>query len=237
MQVSSSALTVARNGLLESVPDTTLNVAAADATNPRVDIVQWDGTTLSVKQGTAASISTMNAPTPDAGNIPISLIFIYPVGTTIRDLGQQDASGQFNAIFAYYYARRGLYACLLSRQDSTGAFSGTADPVVALPVYNVRSGLYRFEFYGTVSVPDGASALGLQCQPALDGTTFQRVDAIQAYVEGPLASLSNSRASVAVAYSRTPISAGVHRWNPMLTTRNGVNNTLTYRQAELQEIL
>ena len=64
MQVQSSSLTVIRNGASEAIPNQSVNVTAADATNPRVDMVQWDGATLSVKAGTPASISTMNAPTP-----------------------------------------------------------------------------------------------------------------------------------------------------------------------------
>lgn len=241
MQVQSSSLVVNRSGNLENVPDTTLNVTAADATNPRVDMIQWDGATLSLVTGTPATISTMTCPSPTAGNIPIALIFIYPNGTTIRNLGQQDATGQFNAIFAYYYARRGLYAALLARQSTAGSLGNTADPVVALPIYQPRSGMFRFDYKGTMTVSDGTNALGLQCIPALDGTSFTgsgtpNVVANQAYVEGPLGSLSSSAVTVAVTYTRAQIAAGAHRWNPMLTNRSA-NSTLNYRQAELQEIL
>jgi hypothetical protein len=237
MQVQSSSLIVMRNGVQETVPNTTLNVTAADATNPRVDMVQWNGTTLSMKNGTAASITTISAPTPDAGNIPLSLVFIYPNGTTIKDLGQQDATGQFNAIFAYYYARRGLYACLLARQNSSQAFGGTADPVVALPVYNARSGIYRFDYVGSATVADGSASCGLQVIVALDGTSFTGAGGPNTTAsQVDIGSASNSACNTHVTYSRGIISAGAHRWNPMITGR--VNPTsLNYRQAELQEIL
>jgi hypothetical protein len=241
MQVQSSSLVVNRNSTPETVPDTTLNVTAADATNPRVDMVQWDGTTLSLVTGTPASISTMVCPNPSANNIPIALIFIYPVGTTIRNLGYQDGSGQFNVIFAYYYARRGLYACLLSRQNSAGLMTNTDDPVVALPIYQPRLGMFRFDYKGCLTVSDGANALGLQVIPALDGTVFNgsgapQVTANQGYVEGPIASVNSSNVTVAVTYTRAQIAAGAHRWNPRLTNRSATS-TLNYRQAELQEIL
>jgi len=237
MQVQSSSLVVMRNGVQESVPNTTLNVTAADATNPRVDMVQWNGTTLSMKNGVAATISTMNAPSPDAGNIPLALIFIYPNGTTIKDLGQQDATGQFNAIFAYYYSRRGLYACLLARQNSSANFNNTADPVVALPVYNARSGIYRFDYVGSVTVADGNTSCGLQVIVALDGTSFTGSGTPNTTAsQVDVGTTSSSAVNTKVSYSRGIITAGVHRWNPIITGR--INPTsLNYRQAELQEIL
>lgn len=238
MQVNSSSLIVMRNGIQETVPDTTLNVTAADATNPRVDMVQWNGTTLSMKNGTAASISTMNAPSPDSGNIPIALIFVYANGTTIKNLGQQDATGQFNAIFAYYYARRGLYACLLARQSSSGPFGGTADPVVALPVYNARSGIYRFDYVGNLTVADGSTQCRLQVIVALDGTQFTGAGGPNTTVAqmDTAASTSQGSCNAHVTYSRGIISSGVHRWAPFISG-GGTSQTLTYRQAELQEIL
>jgi len=238
MQVNSSSLIVMRNGIQETVPDTTLNVTAADATNPRVDMVLWNGTTLSMKNGTAAAIATMNAPTPDVGNIPLALIFIYANGTTIKNLGQQDATGQFNAIFAYYYARRGLYACLLSRQSSSGPFGGTADPIVALPVYNARSGIYRFEYTGNLTVADGSTVCRLQVIVALDGTQFTGAGGPNTTVSqvDTAASTSSGSCNAHVNYSRGIISSGVHRWNPFITG-GGNTQSLGYRQAELQEIL
>lgn len=237
MQVSSSGLRVVRNGVLEIVPNTTLNVAAADATNPRVDMVQWDGTTLSIVTGTPAAITTMVCPSPTAGNIPIALIFIYANGNTIRDLGYQDGTGQFNVIFAYYYARRGLYAALLSRQDSSISSALQDDPVVALPVYNPRAGLFRVQFDGSVTTAGGTVALGLFCTIALDGTAIQRAQVAQRYIEGPLASISSSsEAAVTLQYSRAQVSAGAHRWNPRLQVSTNPS-TMVYRQMEIEEIL
>jgi len=237
MQVQSVSLVVMRNGIQETVPDTTLNVTAADATNPRVDMVQWNGTTLSMKNGTAASVTTINAPSPDASNIPLSLVYIYPNGTTIKNLGQQDATGQFNAIFAYYYARRGLYACLLARQSSSQAFGGTADPIVALPVYNARSGIYRFDYVASGTVSDGQTGIGLQVIVALDGTSFTGSGTPNTTAnQQDIGSTSSSAVNVHVTYSRGIITSGAHRWNPMITAR--INPTsLNYRQGELQEIL
>lgn len=237
MQVQSSSLIVNRNNLQETVSNTTLNVTAADATNPRIDMVQWDGTTLSLVTGTPAAITAISCPSPSANNIPIALIFIYPVGTTILDLGQQNAGGQFNAIFAYYYARRGLYACLLSRQSSSQNFNNTADPVVALPVYNARAGIYRFDYVGNVTVADGNTACGLGVTVALDGTSFTGAGTPNVTTSQiDIGTTSSSACNTRVAYSRGIITAGAHRWNPIVSGR--VNPTsLNYRQAELQEIL
>lgn len=238
MQVQSSSLVVNRNNLQESVPNTTLNVSAADATNPRIDMVQWNGTSLTLVTGTPASITTISCPSPTAGNIPIALIFVYPLGTTIKDLGQQDATGQFNAIFAYYYARRGLYACLLSRQSSAGPFGGTADPVVALPVYNARSGIYRFEYTGNLTVADGSTVCRLQVIVALDGTQFTGAGGPNTTVSqvDTAASTNSGSCNAHVSYSRGIITSGAHRWNPFITG-GGTTQSLGYRQAELQEIL
>lgn len=238
MQVQSSSLVVIRNGVQESVPNTTLNVTAAPVANVRIDMVQWDGTTLSLVTGVNNTISTVSCPSPTAGNIPLALIFIYANGTTIRDLGQQDATGQFNAIFAYYYARRGLYACLLARQSSAGPFGGTADPVVALPVYNARSGIYRFEYTGNLTVADGSTVCRLQVIVALDGTQFSGSGTPNTTVSQVDTAVSTNQGSgnAHVAYSRGIISAGAHRWNPFITG-GGNSQSLTYRQAELQEIL
>ena len=242
MQVQSSSLVVMRNGVQESVPNTTLNVTAAPVANVRVDMVQWDGATLSLVTGVVNTISTVSCPSPTAGNIPLALIFIYANGTTIKDLGQQDATGQFNAIFAYYYARRGLYACLLARQSSAGPFGGTADPVVALPVYNARSGIYRFDYVGSLSVADGSTSCRLQVIVALDGTSFtgaggpnttaNQVDNDNGTGAGTIGAACNAH----VTYSRGIISSGVHRWNPIISG-GGTSQALNYRQAELQEIL
>lgn len=242
MQVQSSSLVVNRSNRREIVPNTTLNVSAADPTNPRIDMVQWNGTTLSLVTGTPASITTISCPSPTAGNIPIALLFIYPVGTTILDLGQQNAGGQFNAIFAYYYASRGLYACLLSRQGSSGPFGNTADPIVALPVYNARSGIYRFDYVGSLSVADGSTLVKLQVIVALDGTSFTgaggpNTTALQVDNDnGTGAGTIGAGCNAHVTYSRGIISAGAHRWNPMISG-SGASQALNYRQAELQEVL
>ena len=237
MQVQSSSLTVIRNGASEAIPNQSVNVTAADATNPRVDMVQWDGATLSVKAGTPASISTMNAPTPDANNIPLALIFIYPNGTTIRNMGLQDASGQFNAIFAYYYARRGLYAALLARQDSSVSSALQADPVVALPVYHPRTGVVSISYDGSVVTAGGAIPLGVFVTLHLDAVNIIRSQCAQRYIESPLATIaSNAEAQVNMKYSRGNVSSGVHRWTPMVQVSNNPSS-LVYRQMELQEIL
>ncbi|MCJ7633458.1 hypothetical protein MUP77_13865 [Candidatus Bathyarchaeota archaeon] len=235
MQVSSSGLSVIRNNALEVVPNTTLNVSAADATDPRIDMVQWDGATLTLVTGTPALISTLACPAPTVGNIPLCLIFIYPVGTTIKDLGYQDSSGQFNAIFAYYYARRGLYAALLARGDSL--VSGSAvDPVVALPIYNARVALYRIEFSGGVTIPDSTTdKVGIQVVLRLDGTSITRTDDAQR-LRVPTQTLDQTGFAISMQYSRSQVSAGSHRWNPFITVLQP-SSTLTYRQMELQEIL
>lgn len=236
MQVSSASLVVVRNGKQEVVPNTTLNVSAAPgAGNVRVDMVQWDGTTLTIKDGTAAAISAVSCPTPDVGNIPIALIFIYALGTTVRDLGYQDATGQFNAIFAYYYSRRGLYAALLSRQDSSVASGGVVDPVVALPVYNARAALYDVKFNGSLQQADGNLTLGIEVIFRLDGTSITRTDSTQRIGTSPN-SISQGRAGIGVQYSRAQVAAGAHRWNPFLTVSTNPS-TLDYRQMELSEIL
>jgi hypothetical protein len=235
MQVSSSGLSVIRNNALEVVPNTTLTVSAADATNPRIDMVQWDGATLTLVTGTPASISTIACPAPTGSNIPICLIFIYANGTTIKDLGYQDSSGQFNAIFAYYYARRGLYAALVARQDSSVASGGVVDPVVALPVYNARIALYSIAFSGGVSIPDGSIQVGIQVVLRLDGTSIGRTDDAQRLRISTIA-MDQTGFAISMQYSRSQVSAGSHRWNPFITVLLNPS-TLTYRQMDLQEIL
>lgn len=65
------------------VDQTDLTISAADATNPRVDIVQVHSTTGAVtkKNGTAAA--TPSAPAPDTGNIVIANVSVPANDTAI----------------------------------------------------------------------------------------------------------------------------------------------------------
>lgn len=236
MSVRTVGLSVIRNQKEEAIPDQSLAIGAAPGVGlVRCDMVQWDGTTINVKAGTAAALAAVNSPTPDAGFMPLALVLIFNGDTTIRNMGTLDSSSSSKGrIYCYYYARRGFYAASQSAQDVVA--TGT-DPEVFLPVYHPRGSVVRIKFSSNAA-QSGAGFNGVQISISLDGTIITRSTNMQQYNQSPLGSPeSSNEVGVASEMPRAGVAAGVHRWTATNTPRDGADQSLQYRFMELVEIM
>ena len=236
MSVRTVSLTVMRGNVKESIPDQSLTIGAAPAAGlVRCDMVQWNGTTINVKAGTAAAIASANAPTPDPGYIPLALTMVFNGDTTVRNMGLLDSSSASKGrIYAYYFSRRGIYAASQAAQDTT---TSGDDPEVALPLYHPRSSVIKIKGAGSATNNGGTPALGgLQGILRLDGTLITRSQAKQQYNSSPAAGDSGDQDTVVTEMPRAGVSSGTHRWVINWTFR-AAGQTLTYRLMELEEIL
>lgn len=235
MSVKTVDLTVVRDGVQEFITNQTLTITAAPAAGlTRCDMVQWNGSTINVKDGTAAAIGTANAPTPDAGFIPLALTMVFNGDTTIRDMGKLDSSSTSKGrIYAYYYARRGIYAASQAAQDST-ATSGD-DPEVILPLYHPRNGVIKVKAAG--SAQQSSNLSGLQGTLRLDGTLILRTQAKNQWNSntGSIGDTANQD-TIDIPFPRAGVPSGLHRWWVNWTVRAAGQN-LTYRFMELEEVL
>lgn len=236
MSVRSVGLTVIRSGVKETIPDQTVVIGAPPGVGlVRVDMIQWNGTTLNAKAGTAAALSSADAPTPDVGFIPLALTLVFNGDTTIRNMGFLDSSSASKGrIYAYYFARRGIYAASQSAQDFTTVATGFDDPEVALPVYHPRSSLVKFKAVGSVGV-SGVFG-GIQATLRFDGTLITRSQTRQQFNAPTISPESSDMDEVDSTMPRAGVAIGAHRWVAFWQLR-ATGGSLTYRLLELQEIL
>jgi len=234
MSVRTVSLVVMRNGLQESIPDQTLTIGAAPSAGlVRCDMVQWNGTTISVKAGTAAAISSADSPTPDSGYIPLALTMVFNGDTTVRDMGKLDSSSSSKGrIYAYYFARRGIFASSQAAQDTT---TSGDDVEVALPLYHPRSSVIHIK--GAGSATQNSNLSGLQVLLRLDGTLITRSQAKNQWNSntGSIGDTGNQD-TVETEMPRAGVASGTHRWVVNWTFR-AAGQTLTYRLLQLQEVL
>lgn len=136
-------LVLSKGGQRKKIANGNLSISANASGNPRVDMIQWNGVTLSVKAGTAAADPA--CPTPDAGNIPIAVVYVPTGFTSARSLGTLTVQA---VMIAVYSATRGLWACtirLSAAQNIAGA-SNVEFTGVSLPVYIPKGGAARYRF-------------------------------------------------------------------------------------------
>jgi len=236
MSVRTVSLVVMRGGLQESIPDQTLTITAAPAAGlVRCDMVQWNGTTINVKNGTAAAISSADAPTPDSGFIPLALTMVFNGDTTVRDMGKLDSTSTSKGrIYAYYFARRGIFAASQAGQDTT---TSGDDVEVALPLYHPRSSVINIKGGGSATQSGGVGNLGgLTSVLKLDGTSITRSTVKQQYNNAAASGDTGDQDTTRTEMPRAGVASGTHRWVINWTFR-AAGQTLTYRLLELQEIL
>lgn len=236
LSVRSVSLTVIRSGVKEIIPDQTVVIGAPPGVGlVRVDMIQWNGTTLNAKAGTAAALSSADAPTPDVGFIPLALTLVFNGDATIRNMGFLDSSSASKGrIYAYYFARRGIYAASQSAQDFTTVATNFDDPEVALPIYHPRSSVVKIKSVGCIGVSGNFG--GLQGTIRFDGTLITRSQARQQFNAPTISPESLNMDQVESTMPRAGVASGAHRWvsNWVLRATGG---SLTYRFMELEEIL
>lgn len=236
MSVKTVSLVVIRNNLRESIADQTLTIGAAPSAGlVRCDMVQWNGTTINVKAGTAAAISSADAPTPDSGFIPLALTMVFNGDTTVRDMGKLDSSSTSKGrIYAYYYARRGIYAASQAGQDTTTAGD---DVEVALPLYHPRNGVIKIKGAGSATGVGSPGLSGLTVVLKLDGSSITRSTAKQQWNSSSGANGdSGNQDTIVSEMPRGGVSSGTHRWVVNWTFR-AAGQTLSYRLMELEEVI
>lgn len=121
------SLVLAKDGQRTAVPDQNLSFATnlVGAGTFRADMIQWDGHTLSVKQGVDSTVDP-TCPAPDTGNIPVAVIYLPYDFSEIRNMGTRFFTGTWGAIVAYYHVT-GMAAMILA--EGSGAFSTPAAAV------------------------------------------------------------------------------------------------------------
>ncbi len=72
-----------QTGATVSVTQTDTTLSAADATNPRIDLIQVDATTGAVTKKTGTAAASPVAPTPDAGTIVVAQVSVPANDTAI----------------------------------------------------------------------------------------------------------------------------------------------------------
>lgn len=159
-------LTLMKDGQKTKVPNGNLTITANASGNPRVDMIQWNGTTLSVKAGTAAADPA--CPSPDAGYVPIAIVYVPTGFTSVRSLGTLTVQG---VMIAVYSSTRGLFACT-ARSGGPQNVAGTTPTELtgsSLPIYIPRGGSsrYRVGFNGAATFNDANATLNLRVD--LDG--------------------------------------------------------------------
>jgi len=137
-------LVLLRNGILSPTLNALVTVSANVSGNPRTDLLQWNGASLTLKAGTPGA--TAPCPAPDTNNIPVAVVLVPTgAGTLVRSMNKQTLTTD-PVIVAYYYANGGLHA---SRVGVTSSPSTTSTAYIDahemhLSAYFPRTG-YRYE--------------------------------------------------------------------------------------------
>lgn len=143
-QLQVTSLVLLRNGVLSSSITSLVTVTNNISGSPRTDLLQWDGTSLTLKAGTPGA--TAPCPTPDVNNIPVAVVYV-PTGASalVRSMNKQSSTLD-PVIIAYYYANGGLHASRVGATSDPSTTSATYIDAneMFLPVYFPRTG-YRYE--------------------------------------------------------------------------------------------
>lgn len=139
-----TGLVINIDGVRSSPITTTVAIAANGSGQPRTDMLQWNGTTLTVKQGTPGADAP--SPSPDPGNIPIALALVPNAAPALLQSMNKQSSISNAVIVAYYYSNGGLHASRVgvTPDPTIGTTSYKDAEEMTLSVYFPRSG-YRYE--------------------------------------------------------------------------------------------
>lgn len=150
-QINTLSLVVLKDGAISSIPDAFYTVTNNLSGFPRTDMLQWNGLVLTVKPGIPGTDGP--CPAPDAGNIPICLVFVPDSpGFVVDDMNKQANIGD-PVIVAYYYANGGLHASRVGAQNDPALTSNVYVDAqeMMLSYYITRPG-FRYELAWDVQV-------------------------------------------------------------------------------------
>lgn len=176
-QINTAGLSVLIDGRIIPLVDAAYAVTANSSGNPRTDLVQFDGVTLSVKPGTPGSNAP--CPAPDTDNIPIAIVLVPDSSANLVDEMDSQAATINPVIVAYYYANGGLIASRVgvTSDPTTTSSSYVIAPEMAISAYFTKPGRrYEMEFDTEFQVGDGSTS-GLKCTVILNVDGSNAADA------------------------------------------------------------
>ncbi len=233
-QINTVGLSILINGRIVAVADGPFAVTNNVSGNPRTDLVQFDGTTLSVKPGTAGA--NFPCPSPDANNIPIAVIYVPNTPSTLVDELDAQAAVANPVIVGYYYANGGLLASRIgvTADPTTSSASYVDAPEMGISAYFPHVGSkYEAEFDTQFSVGDNATP-SLMCTVNInvDGSNAADAFARSGQVTNGTNALPTT-GQLRTAY-RPVLSVGEHRVKGRFRQDAGtVNATLTATRRRL----
>ena len=143
-QLDVTSLFVLKGGTVYGPITTTVAIPTNVSGSPRTDLIQYDGITITAKNGTPGA--TFPCPSPDPGNIPLAVVLVPDSPPNYVDSMNTQGAVANAVIVAYYYANGGLHASRVGVTPDPSTSSSTyidADEM-ALSVYFPRLG-YRYE--------------------------------------------------------------------------------------------
>lgn len=153
-QVNAVSLIMLKAGVLSAPVTTALAIANNVSGSPRTDLVQWDGTTLTVKTGTPGAL--FPCPVPDGGNIPIGVVLVPDSPTNnVKSINGQLATLE-PVIVAHYCAKNGIHASRVGVviNPATSSLTFVDADEMGLSVFFPQSG-YKYELnWDTVMAQD-----------------------------------------------------------------------------------
>jgi hypothetical protein len=218
-------LVVMKSGQRTKIANQNLNISANASGNPRVDLVQWNGTALSVKAGVTGA--DPDCPAPDAGNVPIAVVWVPTGFTQVLNIGSSAANGKLIAL----YFVTGLFAWRVGT-DTTTSTAGVDIADTKLPLYIPKAHAgFRAELNCLLrhAAVDGAA----ESASALINLNGNPLPGAQIYVIS--AATANDQAPAHVSTRLGTITVGANKWQPRLGTGTGKNVSAISPQVFLSE--
>lgn len=224
------ALVLMKGGQRTKIPDQNLAISANASGNPRVDMVQWSGAALTVKAGVAAV--DPDSPAPDAGNIPIAIVWVPSGFTQARNIGSAVAQAKLIALYFVW----GLFGWRVGTDTVAAGIVDIADTKMPVYITRVHAG-YRAELNCMLqhTVVGGGTELAI-ASINLNGVTFGQTGRYQVAASTALdfvpchLSLRNSGTGLAPA-----VVAGINKWQPRIQSGGASNVTAIQPQIFLAE--
>lgn len=209
-----------RNGILSAPVTTTVALSPNVSGNPRTDLLEWNGTSLGVVQGTPSADAPCPDPTP--GSVPIAVALVPNAASSRLDSMNKQSSLSAPVIVAHYYACGGLHASRVgvTLDPTTNSTTYVDAQEMLLSVHFPRTG-YRYELAWDAVIEQ--NLYGFLSEGALITMKFDGLDEDEdvfrrGYLHNTITggvSIHGFQVSVAMFYNRL-ITAGAHtmvgRW-------------------------
>jgi hypothetical protein len=209
-----TAAIVCKDGVLGASFTGTLAVSTNVSGSNRWDLLQWDGSSFSMKLGTP------DCPAPDPGNVPVAVVLVpHLPDSLVRSMNKQ-ATLTNPVIVAYYYANGGLHASRVGVDfDPTTSSTVFVDAnQMELSLYFPKTA-YRYEFNWDTMIKQilyGFFSEGAFINMMYDGTDEDDSVVTRGYLHSDFGvSLDGFEIGMGIHYNRLVI-AGSHtlkgRW-------------------------